>query len=181
MTWSATGLGAFVDPGDEAVAETAAVYWLRGWGGWLGWVGVAGKPADDQAVRVKDCAATRVGLGVGRVAIRVVGMDPADVFAASILEADDVEDLGARGRLRDPIDEGAADVQHGNCSLRLTVKFASSDCGARNLAAREGERGDGDACLLRVLGFVFRVLRRFGGGVFVWGILGRFGCGDGYL
>jgi len=49
VTWSATGLGAFVDPGDEAVAEAAAVDWLRCWGWWIGWVRVAGE--DDGDIR----------------------------------------------------------------------------------------------------------------------------------
>ena len=97
-------LSAFVDPGDEAVAELAAVYGLRGGGWWLGWVRVAGVPADDEAVHVQDGGSTRVGFGVGGVAIGIVGMDPADVFAATILEPDDVEDFRARSGLRDPID-----------------------------------------------------------------------------
>src|SRR5258705_10863495 len=85
--------GTFVDPGEEAAAEAAAVYGLRGRRWWFGWIGVAGHPADDKAVYIQDGGSTWVGFGVGGVAIGIVGMDPADVFAATIVEADDVEDF----------------------------------------------------------------------------------------
>src|SRR5258705_3779504 len=88
--------GTFVDPGEEAAAEAAAVYGLRGRRGWFGWIGVAGHPANDKAVYVQDGGATGIGFGIRRVAIGIVGMDPADVFAATILEPDDVEDFRAR-------------------------------------------------------------------------------------
>src|SRR4051812_466171 len=85
---------AFVEPGDVAVAEFAAVAGLSGGRGWFVDVGVACDPADDEAVDVEDGAAARVGLGVFIATIGIIWMDPTDVFAATILKAGDIENVG---------------------------------------------------------------------------------------
>src|SRR3954469_25333248 len=103
LTSAAAGLGAFVEPGDVAVAEFTAADGLGGWGGRLVNVGVAGHPTDDEAVEVQDGAAARVGFGVLLATIWIIWMDPADVLATAILESDDVENFWGRTGLVDPI------------------------------------------------------------------------------
>src|SRR5258705_6694306 len=81
-------VAAFVDPGDDAARETAAVQGFGCCGGWPQCVGKAGDPTDNHSADVEDWTFARVGLGNVAVTIGIFGVNPADCFAISVIEAD---------------------------------------------------------------------------------------------